>query len=184
MPACAREQAETVARGLRRADAPARRRRARFQKQRRPQQEERQARIRGGKLQPLAQFQIELVDHTGDGGRRARPQRLFQGPERFFPVRRFDHEQAGRIETERAQTVPVKPAILTKPVARHDEDERPSPRYAGEQRGHEAEGGGRVAGVGHDLVQGAAGEAALRQMAVNGGKPEGKGFGHKSLYSG
>ena len=81
--------------------------------------------------------------------------------------------------------MPVKPAVLTEPIARDDEEERSRPRYAGQQRHDKAEGGGGAAVVGHDLVQGAAGEAALRQMAINGGKPEGKGFGgRKPLYFG
>ncbi len=183
MPACAREEAEAVARGRRWADAPARSRCARFQKLRRPQQEERQACIRGGELQPLAQFQIELVNNTGDGGRGARTQRLLQCPQGISPVRRFDQDQAAWIETQRTQAMPIKPAILTEPIARHDEKERTSPRHTGQQRDHEAEGGGGAAVIGHDLVQGAAGEAAVRQMAINRGKPEGEGFGGcKPLY--
>ena len=71
VPSGAGDEAEAVARGLGGADAPACRRRARFQILRRPQQEERQAAIGGGKMQPLAGFQIELVDDAGDGGRRA-----------------------------------------------------------------------------------------------------------------
>ena len=51
----------------------------------------------------------------------------------------------------------------------------------GQERHDKAEGGGGAAVVGHDLMQGAAGEAALRQMAINGGKSEGKDFGGRKL---
>src|SRR5271170_4035889 len=71
-PARTHDQAEAVARGGSRADTPACCCRARFQVRRRPQQKERQATIRGGEMQPLTGFQIELVDDAGDGGRRAR----------------------------------------------------------------------------------------------------------------
>src|SRR5579862_2818157 len=80
MPAWARDEPEAVARGFRRADAPACRRRASPSPPSpasgggwgggRPQQEQRQAGIGGGEMQPLAQFQIERVDETRDRGRR------------------------------------------------------------------------------------------------------------------
>jgi hypothetical protein len=74
-PAWARDEAEAVARGFRRADAPAGRRCASLSPVReggwrRPQQEQRQAGIGGGEMQPLAQFQIEGVDEGRDRDRR------------------------------------------------------------------------------------------------------------------
>src|SRR5580658_4271443 len=52
-PACARDQAEAIARGGKRSDAPARRCGARLQNFRGAEQEKRQARIGGGVLQSL-----------------------------------------------------------------------------------------------------------------------------------
>jgi hypothetical protein len=189
MPAWARDEAEAVARGFCRADAPARRRRARFQRWRRAQQKKRQARIGGGEMQPLAQFQIELVDGARDGGRRLRTQRLLDRPQGLFAMRGFDQDQAARIETERAQAMTMKPAMRTAAIGRHYQDEGVSPRalfpppqggrrkIAAENRRDEAEGGRDAAfGLGHDFMQGAAGEAALRQMGIKRGKAERQGF--------
>jgi hypothetical protein len=122
MPSRARDEAEAVARGFRRADAPARRGRARFQILRRPQQKERQTAIGGGKLQPLAGFQIKLVDDAGDGGRRARVQRLLDRPQGFSAVRRLHQNEARRIEAERAQPVAIKAAVGAEPIGGQDED--------------------------------------------------------------
>jgi len=123
MPARARDQAEAIARRRRGTDAPARRRRARFQDLRRPQQEERQARIDSGQLQPLARFQIEPVDHAGNGGRRARMQRLLHGPQAFSAMRRLDQNEAARIEAQRADAVAMQTAVIAQPVGREDEDD-------------------------------------------------------------
>jgi hypothetical protein len=49
-------------------------------------------------------------------------------------------------------------------------------RNAGKQRHEETEGRRGGALIGHDLVQRAAGEAALRQVTVDGGKAEGDRF--------
>ncbi len=151
------------------ADTPARRRRARFQLLRRPQHKERQARIHGGKLQPLAGFQIELIDDAGDGGRRARTQRFLHGPERVFAMRGLDQKQTARIKSKRADAVAVRTTVIAQSVGRQNEDDRPSiyllPPFtlrgregeergqAGEQRHQEAEGGRSGAFVGYDLMQ-------------------------------
>ena len=90
MPSWPFEQPEAVACGFRGADAPARSGGARFQITRWPQQKERQARGMGGKLQPLTQFQIELVDDASDGYWRARMQSLFQRPQSVFAVGGLD----------------------------------------------------------------------------------------------
>ena len=112
-----------VARGFRRADAPARRRRTRFQILRRPHKKKRQAGIGGSEMQPLARFQIELVDKAGNGGRRARTQRLFQRPERVAAVRRLHQEDVRRVETQCAQSMTVETAVFAKPIGGQDEDE-------------------------------------------------------------
>jgi hypothetical protein len=177
MPSWAREEAEAVAGGFGGADAPARCRCARFQILRRPQQKEREARCRGDELQPLAQFQIELVDRAGHGLRRTRMQRFLQCPQGFFPMRRLDQDQAARIETQGVEAVAMRAAIVAQPVGRHDEDDRVSPRQARKERHDEAEGGGSSAFFGYDFVQGAAGQTALRQVRIEGGKAEGQGCG-------
>ena len=137
MPTRPRDQPETIARGCGRADAPARCRRARFQRRCRTQQQERPPGIRRGELQPLAQFQIELVDHPGDGLRDARTQRFFHGPQGVFAVRRLDKDHARRIEAEGAEAMAMQPAGA-EPVSRHDEEEFPffpSPLWGREGRG-------------------------------------------------
>ena len=47
---------------------------------------------------------------------------------------------------------------------------------AGKERHDEAEGGGGGGLFGHDLMQRAAGEAALRQVPIDGGKAKGMGL--------
>ena len=78
-------------------------------------------------MQLLAGFQIELVDHAGDGLRRRRTQRLLHGPERLFAVRRLDQDQTGGIETESVEAMAMQPAVFAKPISRHDEDDRVHP---------------------------------------------------------
>jgi hypothetical protein len=203
MPARPRDEAETVTRGLRGADAPARRRRARFQRRRRPQQKKRKAHVGGGEMQPLARFQIERVDDADDGGRRRRPHRLLHGPQGFLAVGGLDQDQTGRIETKRVEPMAVQPAmwaVWAQPMGRHDHEQRrsawqailllpPPPgraqarpgwgrgRDAVKNRRDEAEGGGDAAfRCGDDFMQGAAGEAAVRQVGIDGRQAEGQGF--------
>jgi len=80
MPARPRDKAEAVARGWRGADAPTRRRCARFKSCRRPQQQQRQAGFGRGEMQPLARFQIEPINRAGDRRRCRRTQSLFHRP--------------------------------------------------------------------------------------------------------
>lgn len=123
MPSGARHQSEAITRGFGGADAPARRRSARFQCLRRPQQEEGQAGIGGGKMQPLARFQIEPVDAASDGGRRIRAHRLLDRPQRVFVPRGLDQDYPRRIKSERAQPMTIGPAMVTEAVGRKDEDD-------------------------------------------------------------
>jgi hypothetical protein len=111
MPARLRDEAETIARSCRGADAPARRRGARFQRRCGAQQKKRKTGVGGGEMQPLAQFQIERVDDADDGGRRRRPHRLLHGPQGFLAVRSLDQNEAGRIETERVEAMTMQPAV-------------------------------------------------------------------------
>ena len=92
MPSWARVKPEAVARGFRGADAPARCRRAGFERLRRPDEKERQSGVAGGELQLLAGLQVEPVDHSGDRVRGSRTQRLRHGPQRVFTVRGFDQD--------------------------------------------------------------------------------------------
>ena len=177
MPSRARQQTEAVARGFRRADAPARCRCTCFQRLHRPQQEKRQAGIHGGEMQLLAGLEIEFVDHSRDGLRRGRTQGLRHGPQGFFAMRRLDHDQAVRIETEAVEAVSIKAAIFALLITWRDEDERVGLRQAGKTGHHEAEGGWQLGlSLGNDLVQCGGGQAALRQAGIKRGKPEGQGI--------
>jgi hypothetical protein len=135
-------------------------------------------------MQLLTGLEIESVDHPRHGLRRGRTQCLRHGPQGFFPVRRFDQNEAGRIETKPVEAMSGKPAVLALPVGRHDKDERMSRRQASQQRHDEAEGGGCGAlSRGHDLMQGATGQATLRQAGIKSGKAERQRFA-QTLLSG
>ncbi len=125
----------------------------------------------------MAQFQLELVDDACDGGRRARMQRFLQSPQGVFAVRGLDEDQAGRIETENVEAMTVKPAKFAQLIAWHDEDERLGSPQARKDRCHEAEGGRRGALFGHNFMQAATGQAALREVGIKGGKAKGEGCG-------
>jgi len=92
-------------------------------------------------------------------------------------MRGLDQDHSARIETEGAQSMAMRTAVIPQSIGRHDEEKRVSPRQAGQQRHDETEGGGSGACFGHDLMQSATGEAALRQASINGGKAEREGFG-------
>ncbi len=185
MPSRARQQAEAVARGRCRSDAPTRGCRARFQKLCLSQQEQRQAGIHGGEMQPLAQFQIELVDHAGDGGRRTRTQRLFEGPQSFLAMRGFDQDQTSRVEAKTMAAVTMRTAIFAQPIGRHDKQERTILRQAGKQRHDEPESRRDAAFFRHDFMQGPADKATPRQAPIDGGKAEGEGpAGRKPFHFG
>ncbi len=100
-------------------------------------------------------------------------QRLGNRPQSFFAVRRLDQDHAAGIEAQGVEAVSgnmsAKPAVWAQPITRHmgrhDDDERVRRRQAAQERHDEAEGGSDGAlRLRHDLVQGAAGEAALRQV--------------------
>jgi hypothetical protein len=77
-------------------------------------------------MQPLAQFQIQRVDDTGDGGRRRRPHRLLHGPQGFLAMRGLDQDQAARIETKRVEAMTLQPAmraVRAQPIGRHDHEQ-------------------------------------------------------------
>src|ERR1700734_2387901 len=176
VPARSRDKPETVAHGFRHTDAPARRRGAGFERLRRPDEKQRQAGIARGELQFLAGLQIEPVDHPDDRLWHTRMQSLRHGPEGFFPVRRLDQSDADRIEAEAVETMSAKAAMVALPIGRHDEEEGAARRQAAQPRHDETEGGRkRACRFRYDLMQGAAGEAALRQMGIDGGQAEGQG---------
>lgn len=193
MPSRADEEAEAIAGGLGGADAPARRRRTRFQIVRGPQQQERQAAIDGGEMQPLAKFQIELVDDADDRGRRARAQRLLDRPQGVVAARGFDQNEAFRIEPERGETTAVKTAMVAKAVSGEDEYDFTLPLQgrvkrerlicgspvtrgrgddARQQRRDETQRSGRGVRLGHDFMQRAAGEAAIGKARIQRRQPE------------
>ena len=92
-------------------------------------------------MQLLAQFQIEPVDHPGDGGWRARTQRFGKRPQGLFALRGLDQDKARRVETETVETMTIRAAVFAPPIGRHDEDDWISVRQAGQKRDDEAEGG-------------------------------------------
>ena len=63
-------------------------------------------------MQPLAGPEIKTIDCTRDRGRRGRAQSFLDGPEGLFIVRRFDQDQAGRIETEAVEAMPMRTAVM------------------------------------------------------------------------
>ena len=70
----------------------------------------------------------------------------------------------------------MRAAAVGEAPPRGDEQHRPARRHAAEQGRQEAEGGRQVAGsLGRDLVQGPEGKAALRQVRIESGQPEGQG---------
>ncbi len=129
-------------------------------------------------MQLLARFQIELVDQPGDRKRRRRTQRLGHGPQRFVAMRGLDQNKTGRIETKAVEAVAGKPAMAAPPMGRQDENERMNARQTRQHRDDETEGGRqRAFRPGHDLMQGAGGQAAVRQVGINGGEIERQGLG-------
>lgn len=69
-----------------------------------------------------------------------------------------------------------------KPPRCGNEQQRPARRHASQESGNETEGSGYVTGsLGHDLVQGSEGKAALRETAVEGCNTEREDFGGKPL---
>ncbi len=68
-------------------------------------------------MQPLTEFQIEFVDDADHRGRRARAQRLLDGPQGVVAARGFDQNEALRIEPERGKTMAVKPAMVAQAVS-------------------------------------------------------------------
>jgi hypothetical protein len=127
-------------------------------------------------MQPLAQFQIELIDDAHDGGRRRRTQRFLDRPQRVVAMRGLDHDQTRGIKAKTAQSVPGGPAVFAKAVSGEDQKERAPRRQPSQQRGDEAEGGRHGLRFRHHLMQGAAGEPAFRQMGIDCPNPEGEGF--------
>ena len=115
----------------------------------------------------------------------------------------LDQDQTARIEAETIAAMAMRTAIFAQSIGRHDEEELflPPTRAAlararghacwvrggnaGQQRQNEAEGGRGAAFFRHDLMQGAARKATLRQVVIDGGKTEGEGlFGRKPLHFG
>jgi hypothetical protein len=87
-------------------------------------------------MQPLTEFQIELVDDADDRGRRARAQRFLDRPQGVVASRGFDQDQAFRIKPERGETMAVKPAMVAKAVSGQDAYDftRPGRGRVGEHR--------------------------------------------------
>jgi hypothetical protein len=108
-------------------------------------------------MQPLARFQIELIDDAHDGGRRRRTQRFLDRPQRVVAVRGLDHDQTRGIKAKAAQPVPGGPAVFAKAVSGKDQEERAPRRQAPQQCGDKTESRGHGLRRRHYLMQGAAG---------------------------
>jgi hypothetical protein len=90
-----------------------------------------------------------------------------------------------RRKPERIESVAMRPAVIAQAVSREDEEDWASARVSGresgregdtsQQRRQESERRRRGACLRDDFMQRAAGKPAMRQMAVDGGKPERNG---------
>ncbi len=126
-----------------------------------------------GKLEFLAGLEIEPVDQAGDGARRARMQRFGECPERFIAMRRLGQKKTRRIEAERFKAVAGQAAMAALSIGRSDKDEGAGAGQASQNRREETEGGGsRAFRVGHDFMQAAARQAAVREMGIDRRKIE------------
>ena len=103
-------------------------------------------------------------------------QSLRHGPEGVFAVRGFDQDDARRIKAEAVEAMAARAALFALPIGRDDEEEGAARRLARQHRHGETKGGRKGARrVRHDLMQGAAGQAALRQMGIEREQAEGQG---------
>ncbi len=129
-------------------------------------------------MQPLAQFQIELVDDADDRAWGTRAQRLLDRPKGVVAARGFDQNQAFRIEPERGQTMAVKAAMVVKAVTGEDEDELFGSPWWGrgedvrKQCRDKAKRSGGGVRLGDDFMQRAAGESAIGKASIQRGQPE------------
>ena len=127
-------------------------------------------------MQSLAGSEIELSDYARDGGRHGRAQCLFHRPERLRGVGGRDQNHAGGIKTKTVEAMAIRTAKRGEAAGRGDEKERGAWTDPAQRRRREAEGCGDVASrLRHNLVQGAVGKTALRQVAIDGRQAEGQG---------
>jgi|SRR5580698_9848776 hypothetical protein len=90
-------------------------------------------------------------------------------PQCLFALRSLDQDQPGWIESERVETVAMKPAGSVA-VSRGDPNQRAGFWQTAENGGDEAESGcGCAFCFGHNFMQSAAGETTLRQVGVDSG---------------
>ena len=131
----------------------------------------------GREMQPLARSEIEpRRERARDRRRHARVQRFLHRPQRLLVVAGLDQDHARRIETEASEAMTIRAADATSARGAVTSSTGLPCGHAAEQRRDETEGSGRVASAsGRDLVQGPAGQAALRQMRVERGQAEGQG---------
>src|ERR1700733_979960 len=85
----------------------------------------------------------------------------------------LDQDQPAWIEPKRVETMAVKPAVKAAAIARYHANQWLSFRQTAKNCGHETEcRWGRAFCFRHDFMQSAAGETALRQVGIDGGKAE------------
>lgn len=124
--------------------------------------------------QTLAGFEVELASERAcDRSGASCADGFLRGPEGFGLVRGFHQDQARRIEAELVEAVTMGVSAAVELFRGEHEQEGRASRHAGEERQEEAEGGGQVGFVcGCDLVHGAEGEAAVREMVLQLGQAE------------
>ena len=121
---------------------------------------------------------LSMMPATAAGARECSASSM--SPQRFLAMRRLHQDQTARIETERIEAMTVRPAVMRsrKMAGRKKDSSRGGRREedAGQHRRDEAEGGGDGAPAGHDLMQGAVGEAALRHSRMIVARSKGRGL--------
>lgn len=174
MPSPVSREAEAVARGRRRRDAPARRRDIRPRLIRWSQQEKRDAGIGGGQVQTLADEKIEIAVHqAGHRAWHARSQDFFNRPERLLVAVRLHKDDASGIETKAVQAMAMQRGEDLS--ARGDEEGRFGINKSPEQGDDEPTGGRHIGcGPGQDFMHGGEKQTALRKKNIQFRQAEGE----------
>lgn len=137
-------------------------------------------------MQFLAGLQIDSVDHADDSLRRPRTQRFQQGPQSVMALRRLHQNDAAWIKPETGEAMSGQAAALTRSVTRHrDNGFFVGCRFwevavqAAQHRDDKAESGRECSlRCWDDLMECAAGQAAVRQVGIKCGQAERKAGSH------
>src|SRR4026208_2196942 len=91
-------------------------------------------------MQQTCRLQVRPgVDGANDRRRGARTQRFFECPERLKFIFSLDQDQAGRIDAETVEAMPVRAAMVADAFRRDDEKDRTARGDAGEKGRRKAE---------------------------------------------